>query len=187
MFLDMLEQLSPTWLMILGAVIFAIAIYLYLQIREWLGEVLKPFKKGKHYYCKVIAVSDGDTITCQRLNLRRSQTKIRFAYIDAPESSQSYGPEAQRIVKTLIYKKIVRIHITDTDRYGRHVGEIFRFRRSINEELVRRGGAWVYEDYIRDQKRLKHLMSLQASAKQNKKGLWKSARPIKPSVYRKQK
>lgn len=133
----------------------------------------------------MIAVSDGDTITCKRLNVRRSVTKIRLAYIDAPESSQAYGKETQKIVMSLVYKKMVRIRIVDTDRYGRHVAEVHRRRRHINEELIKCGGAWVYTDYIKDKNYAAHLNKLQKQAKKDKRGLWKSARPMNPREYRK--
>ena len=57
----------------------------------------------------------------------------------------------------------------------------------VNEELIKRGAAWVYEEYIRDKKHLSYLMSLQSNAKKNKKGLWRGTHPVRPSVYRKQK
>lgn len=182
----MLENLPMIWLIAIGFVLCLVVIFIYLKISVFLTDVFKPFKKGRTYWCKVIAVSDGDTLTCYRLNFRRSQTKIRFAYIDAPESSQSYGRESQQLVKSMVYRKLVRINITDSDRYGRHIGVVYRIHRNVNEELVKRGAAWVYEDYIKDPKRLKHWLQLQDKAKKQKKGLWKTTRPMRPSAYRKQ-
>lgn len=157
------------------------------RIRIYLSVRLNPFKKGKTYWCKVIAVSDGDTLTCSRLNMRRSRTSVRFAYIDAPEFSQSYGVESQRLVKKMVYQKIVRITITDIDRYGRCVGVIKSYRKNINEEMIKRGAAWAYEEYIKDPKQRKYMLALQSTAKKNKKGLWRSSRPVRPSEYRKQR
>jgi micrococcal nuclease len=181
----MLENLSPSWLIGLGIALCLITLFLFHKLYVFLTELFRPFKKGKSYWCRVIAVSDGDTLTCTRLNVRRSQTKLRFAYVDAPESTQSYGKESQRVVKTLVYKKLVRVKITDIDRYGRCVGVIYRYRRNVNEEMVKRGAAWVYEEYIRDKKQLQHMKSLQDTAKKQKKGLWKDSRPMRPKEYRK--
>ena len=86
----------------------------------------------------------------------------------------------------MVHQKWVRVKITDIDRYGRCVGVIYRYRKSMNEEMVKRGAAWVYEEYIKDKKHLHYMMSLQDKAKKQKKGLWKSSRPMRPSVYRKQ-
>lgn len=159
---------------------------IFRSIYRYSKNLLIPFKKGKTYWCKVIAVSDGDTLTCYRLNLRRSQTKIRFAYIDAPESKQSYGLESQRMVKKYVYKRFVRIRITDVDRYGRCVGIVYRRRRNINEELVKQGAAWVYEEYIPNTSTKTYWLKLEQEARQKKKGLWKASRPVRPKIYRKQ-
>lgn len=182
----MFDHLSNTWLIALGFILCFFVIFIYRKIAIIFTDFFKPFKKGKIYWCKVIAISDGDTLTCRRFNLRRSETKIRFAYIDAPESSQNYGRESQKILIKMVHKKLVRINITDSDRYGRHVAVVYRIYKNVNEEMVKRGAAWVYADYIKDQKRLKYWMQLQDKAKKQKKGLWKSARPIHPSIYRKQ-
>lgn len=181
----MFSNLPASWLIYIGMVLCLILLLLIRKIRIALMRYFKPFKKGKTYWCKVIAVSDGDTLTCYRLNLRRSQTKLRFAYIDAPESTQSYGAESKRLVKKMVYRKFVRVKITDVDRYGRCVGVIYRFRRNINEEMIKRGAAWVYEEYIKDPKQRKHMISLQSKASKNKKGLWRANRPVRPSIYRK--
>jgi len=63
---------------------------------------------------------------------------------------------------------------------------VYRYRKNINEEIVKRGAAWVYEEYIRDKNHLRYMMELQNKAKKQKKGLWKNSRPVRPSVYRKQ-
>lgn len=95
--------------------------------------------------------------------------------------------EAHKLVSRLVGGKLIRVQITDVDRYGRCVGVIYRYRKNVNEELVKRGAAWVYDDYIKDPKRLKYMMSLQDKAKKQKKGLWHGTHPIRPSTYRKQK
>lgn len=178
-------DLPPLVLTAFGFILCLICVWLFLRIRAYVAVKLVPFKKGQRYWCKVIAVSDGDTITCQRLNLRRSQSKMRFAYIDAPESKQAYGSEAAKLVRSLVLNKWVRVEITDNDRYGRQVGLVYRRGKNINHELVKRGAAWVYEDYIRDQALKKQLLSLQATAKAKKRGLWQAARPVNLSIYRK--
>lgn len=182
----MLANLSPVWLLILGFICCLIFLFIFRKVYIFLSTLFKPFKKGKSYYCRVTAISDGDTLTCHRLNLRRSATKLRFAYIDAPESSQAYGKESTRLIKSMVHQKWVRVKITDIDRYGRCVGIIYRYRKSMNEEMVKRGAAWVYEEYIKDKKYLQYMMSLQEKAKKQKKGLWNTSRPMRPSVYRKQ-
>lgn len=183
----MLSSLSPSWLIAIGMLLCLALLLLIHRVRLYLKVVFKPYKKGKSYWCRVSAISDGDTLTCYRFNLRRSETKLRFAYVDAPESAQSYGAESHRLIKKMVYRKIVRVTITDIDRYGRCVGVIHRYRKNMNEEMVKRGAAWVYEEYIKDAKHRKHMLSLQATARKKKKGLWRSTRPIRPSDFRKQR
>ena len=176
----------PIWLLIsIFLIAFVVIGYISNKLWQKITEILYPFKKGKRYWCKVIAVSDGDTISCKRINMRRSTTKIRLAYIDAPESSQEFGAETRKMVMSLVYRKLVRIHIIDTDRYGRHVAEVHRRGKHINEELIKRGGAWVYPDYIKDKKYIQKLNKLQTEAKKDKKGLWRNAKAVRPSDYRK--
>ncbi len=177
--------LAAKIILVLAAIV--LVFYVVNKITVFLRDLFKPFKKGKKYWCRVKAVSDGDTLTCYRFNVRRSETKLRFAYVDAPESSQAYGKESQKMVSKLIGGKLIRVHITDIDRYGRCVGVIYRFGTNINEEMVKRGAAWVYEDYIKDANRLKNMMGLQEKAKKQKKGLWHGTKPMRPSTYRKQK
>ncbi|WP_312087310.1 thermonuclease family protein [Acinetobacter variabilis] len=179
-------HLSTTWQIVLGFVLLCFSYYLLHKITVYLKDLFRPFKKGKRYWCRVSAVSDGDTLTCYRFNIRRSETKLRFAYVDAPESSQAYGKESLRLVQSMVKNKMIRVQITDIDRYGRCVGVVYRYRKNINEEIVKRGAAWVYEEYIRDKNHLRYMMELQNKAKKQKKGLWKNSRPVRPSVYRKQ-
>lgn len=180
-------HLSTSWQIVLGLVALCFSYYLLHKLVVFLQELFRPFKKGKKYWCRVKAVSDGDTLICYRFNIRRSETRLRFAYVDAPESSQAYGKESQQLVSKMIKNRLVRVQITDIDRYGRCVGVIYRRRKNVNEELIKRGAAWVYEEYIRDKKHLSYLMSLQSNAKKNKKGLWRGTHPVRPSIYRKQK
>ena len=120
----MFDHLSNSWLIGIGFVLCLILVFTFYKIQNALSQFLHPFKKGKTYWCRITAISDGDTLTCYRFNFRRSETKLRFAYIDAPESTQSYGPESKRLIKKMVYRKVVRVRITDIDRYGRCVGEI---------------------------------------------------------------
>ena len=178
-------EFSPWLLTALGFLLCLLCLWGWRCLNGYLTVKFKPFKKGQRYWCKVIHVSDGDTITCQRFNLRRSQSKMRLAYIDAPESKQAYGKQSTQILRDLILNRWVIVEITDNDRYGRQVGLIFRRGKNINQELVKRGAAWVYVDYIRDPKLKAQFLALQDTAKRKKRGLWQASRPVHPSTYRK--
>jgi endonuclease YncB( thermonuclease family) len=115
---------------------------------------------------RVVGVHDGDTFTL--LQDGHQQIKVRLAEIDAPESKQPYGNKAKQELSSLIFGKIVTINIQDTDRYGRTVGRVFINTLDVNADMIRRGAAWVYRKYAKDQT----LYPLEAQAKQQKRGLW---------------
>ena len=79
----MLSDLPASWLIVIGMVLCLFLMIIFRRVRIFLTALFKPYKKGKSYWCRVSAISDGDTLTCYRLNLRRSETKLRFAYVDA--------------------------------------------------------------------------------------------------------
>lgn len=127
---------------------------------------------------KALYVSDGDTLT---MSVNGQKEKIRFYGIDAPESSQEFGLESKVFVKDRIDNKEIRVEITDTDRYGRKIGKIYYDDKYLNEEIVRAGYAWWYQQYARRDMDLKEA---EEYAKAQKIGLWKSTGPIAPWDYR---
>lgn len=54
---------------------------------------------------EVVGVSDGDTITV--LDATKTQHKIRFLGIDAPEKSQAFGQVAKKNLSDMIFGKSV--------------------------------------------------------------------------------
>ncbi len=102
-----------------------------------------------------------------------------------PNQHKLYGKVSQRLVKKMLYYKLVHVEMTDIDRYGCCVGSIYRFRQNINQELVKHGAAWGYEEYIKNPTQKQKWLALQNQAKKQKKGLWKNSHPVRPSVYRK--
>lgn len=135
---------------------------------------------------KVIRVADGDTITVKSYN---GKEKIRFAQIDAPETShfgstpQPYGKESAAFLRNLISNKNVRVDVETVDQYGRNVGTVFVDGINVNREMVKNGYAWVYRQYAHDET----LMELEKSARANRIGLWTLDNPIYPPDFRKSK
>lgn len=129
--------------------------------------------------CRVVGVSDGDTLTC--LTPAKKSLKVRLAQIDAPESRQSFGTASKENLSRLVFGKDVTLNIQETDRYGRHVAEVFSGSLNANKEQVKNGFAWAYREYLKDQS----YIALENEARQAKRGLWREANPIKPSDFRK--
>lgn len=132
---------------------------------------------------RVVAIADGDTLTI--LDESRKQIKIRLAEIDTPESRQPYGNKAKQELSALAFGKTAIVKVQDIDRYRRIVGRVYVDGVDVNAELVRRGAAWVYPQYVRD----RSLFDLEYEARTNKRGLWKlpESERVPPWEWRKAK
>ena len=130
---------------------------------------------------KVVGVSDGDTITV--LDASKTQHKIRLYGIDCPESGQDFGQVAKQAMSDFVFGKDVRVTREDVDRYGRIVGMVFADGVCINEEMIRLGYAWVYDQYCKSSQ-CNRLKVLQITAQINKDGLWDHPDPTPPWEYR---
>jgi len=115
---------------------------------------------------EVIAITDGDTI--RLLTLEKRQVRIRLAEIDTPERGQPYSSRAREALAELVFRKPVTVVYVDTDRYGRTVGRVYVDGLDVNAELVRRGAAWVYRKYARDDS----LYRLEDEARTAQRGIW---------------
>ncbi|MDC8447487.1 MAG: thermonuclease family protein [Nitrospira sp.] len=115
---------------------------------------------------KVVGVHDGDTLTL--LDDAETQIKVRLAEIDAPESHQPYGSRAKQELSGLAFGRSAIVQMQDIDRYGRTVGRVTVDGVDVNAEMVRRGAAWVYRKYAKDQS----LFTIEEQARDAKAGLW---------------
>lgn len=129
--------------------------------------------------CKVVGVSDGDTLTC--LTQEKRQIKVRLAQIDAPEKAQPFGQRAKQALSDLVFSQQVMLERETTDRYGRMVATVFKSGQDINLLMVQSGMAWVYDQYASDQA----YFVAQDAARSARAGLWADANPIRPSDWRK--
>ena len=121
------------------------------------------------YTGKVVAISDGDTLTLLVPDgASFKQVKVRLGEIDTPESRQPYGQRAKQALSDLVFNQQARVVVQDTDRYGRTVGRVYVGSLDVNAEMIRQGAAWAYRQYLKDQS----LLRLEAEAKAAKRGLW---------------
>ncbi len=134
------------------------------------------FSFGETFTGKCVAVTDGDTAKVMR---EGKEVKVRFWGIDTPEKKQAYGTKAKQFTSGLIFGKVVKVVIMDTDRYGRFVGKIYLGETYVNLEIVKAGFAWHYVRYAPDDK---DLADAEKEARKEKKGLWKDPNPIPPWV-----
>jgi len=128
---------------------------------------------------KVVAVTDGDTLGVLRDG---KEVKVRLHGIDAPESGQAFGATAKQFASEKVFGKTVTVRVTDTDRYGRLVGEVSLVGgASLNEALVQSGLAWWYHQYGAKERK---LAEAEIDARAARRGLWADANPTPPWAFR---
>lgn len=139
--------------------------------------VVPVIASAAKFEAKVVAVSDGDTITvttgkpcvagssCFKGELSH---RIRLAEIDAPERKQPYGPEAKKSLVEMVLGQRVVIDDRGQRSYSRIVAHVFKDDVWINREQVANGFAWVDPRYSRRHE----LRLLQRQAIRSEIGLW---------------
>lgn len=132
----------------------------------------------------VVGVADGDTITM--LDEHRLQHKIRLSGIDAPEKRQDFGNRSKQSLSALAYRQQAAVESEKTDRYGRRVGKVIVNGLDVNLEQVRRGMAWHYRAYAREQRPEDRRAYAEAedAARAAGRGLWSMPRPTPPWEFR---
>ena len=129
---------------------------------------------------RVIAVSDGDTITVLD-EMDQGKFKIRLDKIDAPEKKQAFGSKSKQFLSSLIFGKQVSIRYRAVDCYGRIIGTVFCGGIEINLVIVQNGYAWHYSFYDKTPA----YIQAEKQARADKKGLWADPNPINPYQFRK--
>lgn len=132
----------------------------------------------------VVGVADGDTLTV--LDARLRQHKVRLSGIDAPEKRQPFGQRSKHSLSVLVYGRSVRVEAGKTDRYDRLVGKVTVDGVDVNREQVRRGFAWHYVAYAREQSRedRERYADAERSARAERRGLWALPHPVPPWDFR---
>lgn len=134
---------------------------------------------------RVIGITDGDTITV--IDASNTQFKIRLAGIDAPEKKQPFGQASKKALSNLVYDKTVQIDWSKKDRYERLVGKVKVNNLDANLEQIKRGLAWHYTKYQKEQSledRITYLHA-QEEAMTARLGLWVEPNPVAPWDWRK--
>jgi endonuclease YncB( thermonuclease family) len=133
----------------------------------------------------VVGVADGDTITV--LDEQQKQHKVRLAGIDAPEKKQAFGTRSKVSLSALVYGRFVTVESSKSDRYGRQVGKVLVNGNDANLEQLKKGMAWHYKAYEREQPPADREVysSAEELAKAGRVGLWRDAEPQPPWEFRK--
>jgi endonuclease YncB( thermonuclease family) len=119
---------------------------------------------------KVVAVHDGDTITC--LTDGKQQMKVRLDAIDAPELGQPFGQASKQTLSSMVFGKLVTVIEKKKDKYGRTIGHVIVDGRDTNLLMIEQGMAWHYKQFSKNAR----LDKAEADARAAKKGLWSNWR-----------
>ena len=136
---------------------------------------------------QAIKVSDGDTMNVQKVENGKfagEVIKIRMFGIDAPEKTQDYGNESKQALEKMVSGKVLEIVEKNRDRYGRTVAVVYADGKNINEEMVKTGNAWWYQEYDKNDAR---MQAYQENAKKNRLGLFGKRGYVEPWNYRREK
>ena len=133
---------------------------------------------------KIIHVQDGDTITV--LDDTNTQHKIRLTGIDAPEKRQAFGNDSKQSLVEQVAGQSVAVEWLKVDKYGRKVGKVLLAGLDCNLEQVKRGLAWHYKQYQREQSPVdqQSYAAAEIEARAAKLGLWRDAYQIPPWEFR---
>lgn len=155
--------------------------------RLWVGWILalgSLVASAETITGRVVGVSDGDTLTV--LDANDQQFKIRLSGIDAPEKGQPFGNRAKESLSELVFSKQVAVQSSKEDRYRRKVGKVLHEGTDVNLEQVKRGMAWHYTAYAKEQAPADReaYANAEAEAKAQRRGLWRENTPSAPWEFR---
>ena len=147
------------------------------MILPWLLAII-PSLPAAEIRGRVVAVSDGDTITV--LDGAHRQAKVRLSGIDAPEKNQPFGTRSRQRLAELVAGREVLVEWDKKDRYGRILGRVLVDGEDINLRMVREGMAWHYTAFSKSQ----DLHRAEAAAREGRLGLWSGPIPVAPWDFR---
>ena len=132
---------------------------------------------------RVVRVLDGDTFVFLEKG-EENPIRVRLYGIDAPEKGQPYSVASTEFLEKILTGVIVSINITDVDKYERLIGKVSTaLYIDVNLEMLKAGMAWHYSFFDKSSM----YIIAEKEAKERKKGLWKSAKPMNPYKYRQNK
>jgi endonuclease YncB( thermonuclease family) len=125
---------------------------------------------------RVVQVIDGDSLKVERGG---RHFQVRLWGIDAPEWRQDYAARAKAVCRDLVAGKEIFLEEKYGDAYDRTVAVIRVDGTVLNEELVKRGMAWVHTRYC-DEEVCTRWRDLETEARRLHIGLWNDPRPVPP-------
>ncbi|WP_455684524.1 thermonuclease family protein [Thomasclavelia sp.] len=164
------KKLSKSWLGVL--VILAIIGYNYYQDN-------KTIEPGERLEVTLNKCVDGDTAWFE---VNGKNTKVRFLYIDTPESTnkiEPYGKEASDYTKEqLTNASKIELELNrdgdKTDKYDRLLAWIFVDGKLLQEKLAGEGLVEKFYDYGYNYTYKKAIVDADSRARKEKKGIYEN-------------
>ncbi len=138
----------------------------------------------------VTKVSDGDTVVIRPFTGKLF--KCRLYGIDSPEipyngrPGQPYGRAADRELNNLVLHSTVDVTLTGDSSYDREICIIKKMGMDINREMVKRGYAWAYRQYLKSPYASEYIDAENEACKM-RRGLWQQTNPTPPWEFRKRR
>jgi micrococcal nuclease len=160
--------------------IVAVHLLLFLSICILSPAYARDYRVIRGTVTKVI---DGDTVIIRPFSGKLF--KCRLYGIDAPEMphngnpGQPYGRAADRELNNLVLHTTVDITLTGDRSHDREICIIKRMGLDINKEMVKRGYAWAYRQYLRRPYASEYI-DAENEARRMRSGLWQQVNPTPP-------
>jgi micrococcal nuclease len=107
--------------------------------------------EGQKFYCKVLEVYDGDTVTlCFKFRNAYFKKRCRLYGINAPEittknkEEKEQGYKSKDFLTGILLNQIIYFHCYGWDKYGRLLGIIFKGDEDVNDMMIKKGFAVRY-------------------------------------------
>jgi micrococcal nuclease len=127
----------------------------------------------------VSRVKDGDTVVVEGKD--GGTITVRVWGIDAPESSQPYGPAATDIARQIVGGEMVTVEVMDKGPCGRIIGRVQKGDVDLAASLALSGYAWHSRRYSTSQQ----IKEAEQEARREGRGLWAQDDPVPPWEKRK--
>lgn len=131
---------------------------------------------------RVVRITDGDGLIAVIPGF--GKLNIRLAHIDAPERGQPWGGESKQALERMLDRADTQFRLLHRDQRARAVAVVWSGSTVINEEMVRLGHAWMYDQYVPSASR-PHYRALMEQARESRSGLWGTgSAPVPPWQWR---
>ncbi len=134
---------------------------------------------------KVVAITDGDTITI--LDHAAREHHIRLYGIDSPETRQEFGEQARLSLAKIVFGRHVNVEYSKQDYIGRIRGKVSLLSgEDVSLKQIKAGMAWHDRESELDQTTAdrKTYARAEQKARADRNGLWASANPTPPWQWR---